>query len=135
MLRAGRVVATCTGSARESRPRTLVAWNADRSRVWLLTVDGRGSGAPVSRYGATYRQIAEVARALGASDAVMLDGGGSTTMALRGCDGRVRRVDAPPSAPQRPVPNGLVLIPHADAVPRGTAPARRPSAGPRSWSS
>jgi hypothetical protein len=32
-------------------------------------------------------------------------------MAMRGSNGSVRRVDAPPSAPQRPVPDGLVLIP------------------------
>ena len=41
----------------------------------------------------------------------MVDGGGSTTMALRGADGVVRRVDAPASAPQREVPDGLVLVP------------------------
>jgi hypothetical protein len=31
-------------------------------------------------------------------------------MALRGKDGRVRRVDAPAGTPQRPVPDGLVLV-------------------------
>jgi hypothetical protein len=109
MLRRGRVLASCSGASAESRPRTLVAWNAARTRVWLLTVDGRGKGVPVSRFGAPYRQVAELARTLGASDAVMLDGGGSTTMALWGSGG-VRRVDAPAWTPQRPVPNGLVLI-------------------------
>lgn len=110
MLRRGRVVASCSGSSVESRPRTLVAWNAARTRIWLITVDGRGQNAPVSRFGATYRQVAELARTLGASDAVMLDGGGSTTMALRSSGG-VRRIDAPVWTPQRPVPDGLVLIP------------------------
>ena len=111
MLRNGRDVAPCTWSGARSRPRTLVAWNARRTRLWLLALDGRGGGAPVSQYGGTYRQVTEVARALGATEAVMLDGGGSTTMALRGAGGAVRRVDAPQSAPQRPVPDGLVLIP------------------------
>jgi hypothetical protein len=110
VLRAGRVLVGCSGVGALSRPRTLVAWNAGRSRLWLVTVNGRGTAAPVSRYGATYRQLADAVRGLGATDAVMLDGGGSTTMALRGRDGRVRRVDAPAGTPQRPVPDGLVLV-------------------------
>jgi Phosphodiester glycosidase len=110
VLRAGRVLVGCSGVGALSRPRTLVAWNAGRTRLWFVTVDGRGSRSPVSRYGATYRQVADAVRSLGASDAVMLDGGGSTTMALRGDDGRVRRVDAPAGTPQRPVPDGLVFV-------------------------
>jgi exopolysaccharide biosynthesis protein len=110
VLRAGRVLVGCSGVGALSRPRTLVAWNAGRTRLWLVTVNGRGSASPVSRYGATYRQVADAVRSLGATDAVMVDGGGSTTMALRGGDGRVRRVDAPAGTPQRPVPDGLVLI-------------------------
>jgi Phosphodiester glycosidase len=111
MLHAGRVLVGCSGVGRISRPRTLVAWNASHTRLWLVTVNGRGGGSPVSRYGASYRQIADAVRALGAADAVMLDGGGSTTMALRGPNGQVRRVDAPSGTPQRPVPDGLLLIP------------------------
>jgi hypothetical protein len=111
MVRGGRDLAPCASSGARSRPRTVVAWNAAHTRLWLLALDGRGGDVPVSRYGGTYRQVAELARALGASDAVMLDGGGSTTMAVRGAAGAVRRVDAPASAPQRPVPDGLVLIP------------------------
>jgi hypothetical protein len=108
MVRHGRVLAACAGVAVLSRPRTLLAWNADRSRLWFVTVDGRGS--PVFRYGASYRQVADAVRALGATEAVMLDGGGSTTMAIRAGSGRVHRADAPPGTPQRPVPDALVLI-------------------------
>jgi hypothetical protein len=110
MMRGGRDLARCDGPASVSRPRTLVAWDAARTRLWLVTVDGRGWDAPVSRYGLSYRQATEVVRALGATEAVMVDGGGSTTMALRGSGG-VRRVDATENAPQRQVPDGLVLIP------------------------
>ena len=53
--------------------------------------------------------VVEVAEALGAADAVMLDGGGSSTMAVRTGRG-VLRVDAPAGAPQRPVPNAVVLV-------------------------
>ena len=109
LLRGGHVLAPCSGTGARSRPRTMVAWDAARRRVWLLVVTGSGPGSAVSRYGATYRQIAQVARALGASDAVMLDGGGSSTMAVR-TGRRVARVDAPAGAPQRPVPDAVVLV-------------------------
>src|SRR4051794_19576565 len=42
VLRAGRVVVGCEGVGTLSRPRTLVAWNAGRTRLWLVTVNGRG---------------------------------------------------------------------------------------------
>ncbi len=84
----------------------MIAWDARRTRVWLIVVTGRGT---TSRYGLTYRQVTEVARTLGASEAVMVDGGGSSTMAVR-AGRRVQRVDAPARAPQRPVPDALVLV-------------------------
>jgi hypothetical protein len=109
LLRDGRNLASCTASAVRSRPRTMIAWDAGRTRLWLLVVAARGHGVPVSRYGLTYRQVTELARSLGAAEAVMVDGGGSSTMAVR--SGRfVHRVDAPPDAPQRPVPDALVLV-------------------------
>ena len=109
LLRDGRNLASCSASAAQSRPRTMVAWDAGRTRLWLLVVAARGRGVPVSRYGLTYRQMTEVARSLGAAEAVMVDGGGSSTMAVR-AGRRVRRVDAPADAPQRPVPDALVLV-------------------------
>jgi hypothetical protein len=109
LLRGGRNLASCAGTALQSRPRTMIAWDARRTRVWLLVVSARARGVPVSRYGLTYRQVTEVARTLGASEAVMVDGGGSSTMAVR-AGRRVHRVDAPADAPQRPVPDALVLV-------------------------
>jgi exopolysaccharide biosynthesis protein len=108
-MRGGRDLAPCVRSAVQSRPRTMIAWNAARTQLWLIVVGGRARGVPVSRYGLSYRQVTEVARSLGASEAVMVDGGGSSTMAVRA--GReVQRVDAPAEAPQRPVPDALVLV-------------------------
>ena len=109
LMSGGRDLAPCAGSALQSRPRTMIAWNAGRTQVWLVVVGGRARGVPVSRYGLTYRQVTEVARSLGASEAVMVDGGGSSTMAVR-VGGKVHRVDAPADAPQRPVPDALVLV-------------------------
>ena len=108
LLRAGHNLAPCAGSAIQSRPRTMIAWNAARTRLWLLVVTG-GPRRSVSRYGLTYREVTEVARSLGAAEAVMVDGGGSSTMAVR-AGRRVHRVDAPAQAPQRPVPDALVLV-------------------------
>ena len=137
MLRGGRVLLGCPGSAALSRPRTLIAWNADRTRLWLVTVDGRAGprrpGLPVRAHLPAGR--GRCARSLGATEAVMLDGGGSTTMAVEaptaGCTGSTR----PPAHPQRPVPDGScssargpATALHLDAsAPR----ARRPvAAGP-----
>jgi Phosphodiester glycosidase/SPOR domain len=60
-------------------PRTLAgvtAWG----RLLLVTIDGRGPGYSV---GASFAESARVMRALGAYDAVNLDGGGSTGMTVR----------------------------------------------------
>jgi exopolysaccharide biosynthesis protein len=108
-MRGGHNLAPCVGTAVQSRPRTMIAWDAGRTRVWLIVASGRVRGVPVARYGLTYRQVTEVARSLGASEAVMVDGGGSSTMAVR-AGRKAHRVDAPADAPQRPVPDALVLV-------------------------
>jgi hypothetical protein len=103
----GRTVARCDGAGTRSRARTLVGWNA-AGRVWLLAVDSGGASVPVGGPGLTYYETAELARRLGATEAVLVDGGGSTT--LVGVVGRVTRLDAPDRVPQRPVPNGFALV-------------------------
>ncbi|WP_143447837.1 phosphodiester glycosidase family protein [Kineosporia sp. R_H_3] len=89
------------------RPRTMVAWDRRSGAVWLVTVSG-GTGS--WRYGvfvgASHHQMAAVARGLGATDAVLLDGGGSTTMVLRTASGALRRVDGP-FVTQRELPDIL----------------------------
>lgn len=65
--------------ANEIAPRTAVATNADGSEVYLITVDGRSS---VSR-GMKLPEFANYLVSIGAYNALNLDGGGSTTMALR----------------------------------------------------
>lgn len=57
-------------------PRTLVATNQDRSKAWVVVVDGRQS----SSLGMSFPEMAEMLLDLGAWDAVNLDGGGSSTM-------------------------------------------------------
>ncbi|WP_088289602.1 phosphodiester glycosidase family protein [Kineosporia sp. A_224] len=91
------------------RPRTMVAWDRRTGAVWLVTVSG-GTGS--WRYGvfvgASHHQMAAVARGLRATDAVLLDGGGSTTMVLRTASGALRRVDGP-FVTQRELPDILAI--------------------------
>lgn len=60
-------------------PRTAVA-TTDNNRLLLLTVDGRS----FQGYGMTIPETAELLDSLGANFALNLDGGGSTTMWIRG---------------------------------------------------
>ncbi|MGH7482383.1 MAG: phosphodiester glycosidase family protein [Longimicrobiales bacterium] len=84
-------------------PRTAIGF-ADRGRrAWLVVVDGRQ--APYSA-GMTLLELAELMRDLGAEQALNLDGGGSTTMVVRG-DVANRPSD---EAGERPVGNALAVV-------------------------
>jgi exopolysaccharide biosynthesis protein len=61
-------------------PRTMAGVTRD-GRLLLVAVDGR---APGYSAGLSFAEEAAVMRALGARGAVNLDGGGSTTMTVRG---------------------------------------------------
>jgi hypothetical protein len=61
-------------------PRTMAAVTG-RGDLLLVTVDGRAPGYSI---GMSFREQARVMRVLGARAAINLDGGGSTTMAVRG---------------------------------------------------
>ncbi len=92
---------------RGPNPRTAVGVRDGGRRVLLVTVDGRRPGVAA---GTTVRETAELLRALGARDAINLDGGGSTTMVVRGPDGALRIVNTPSdSAGERPVGNALLV--------------------------
>ena len=67
-------------------PRTAIGISPDRRTAWLVVVDGR----QVMSGGATLPEMTEIFRRLGASDALNLDGGGSSTMVLE--DGAGLRV-------------------------------------------
>ena len=84
-------------------PRTIAGVTHD-GRLLLVAVDGR---APGYSAGLDFEEEAAVMRALGARDAVNLDGGGSTTMTIRG------NVVTRPSdvTGERPIGDALVLQP------------------------
>lgn len=79
--------------AERRHPRTAVGLRDDK--VFLVAVDGRQPGHSV---GMSLRELAEQMVALGCTEAMNLDGGGSTTLWVRGqvlnrpSDGRERRV-------------------------------------------
>ncbi len=68
------------GHVFDRHPRTAIG-RSDGGHVLLVTVDGRRPGWST---GLTMRELAEVMVALGADDAVNLDGGGATTMTIDG---------------------------------------------------
>jgi hypothetical protein len=83
----------------EANPRTMLAW--DSSRTWLVAADGRERGGA----GLTVDGVVDLARDLGATNAVMLDGGGSTTFDVGG-----HIVNHPSDGRQRPVSNALAIV-------------------------
>ncbi len=79
------------GGGGESYPRTALAADAERGLVYLVVVDGKQPGYSE---GLLLAELAELLVDLGATHAVELDGGGSSTMVL-GTDDGVRRLSRP----------------------------------------
>ena len=82
-------------------PRTIAGVTGD-GRLLLITVDGRAPGHSV---GFSFLESARVMRALGAVDALNLDGGGSTTMTV-GDDLVTRPSD---TTGERPIADAILL--------------------------
>lgn len=107
LLRDGRVVITAEeegigGAFITTRhPRTAVGLTR-RGELLLVTVDGR---QPSLSRGAALNELAWIMMSYGAWDAINLDGGGSTAMAVR--DGIV---NSPSGGAERPVANMLLVF-------------------------
>ena len=96
-------VAARPSFAAARHPRTAVAWDEANGWLWLLVVDGRQ--APHSD-GMTLPELTDLIAALGAGEALNLDGGGSTVMVVGG-----ETVNRPSDLTgERPVVNGLALV-------------------------
>jgi exopolysaccharide biosynthesis protein len=81
-------------------PRTMIG--EDGTSIWLITVDGR---QPWLSLGMTFTELQGLARRLGLRSALNLDGGGSTTMVVRGVI-----VNSPSDAAgPRPVSDAIVV--------------------------
>jgi hypothetical protein len=71
--------------------RSAAGLSAGGETLYLLVIDGRRPGSA----GATETELGVILRRLGASGGINFDGGGSTALALRYPDGRVRAVNTP----------------------------------------
>ena len=88
LLRDGSIVAP---TANETlHPRTAVGLSGDQRTLYLFTVDGRNTGHSL---GVTRPELADFMRMFGATDAINLDGGGSTTLVF--ADPAARVVNVP----------------------------------------
>ncbi len=91
------------GSGVESNnqdPRSAIGYTAD-GKLILMVVDGRGSGR-----GATLPEMAKLMIDLGAVEAMNLDGGGSSTMAI----GQTV-INKPSDGVERKIPTALAIMP------------------------
>jgi hypothetical protein len=116
LLRDGTITATddCASYFCDRNPRTGVGIMAD-GRLLLVTVDGR---RPDYSVGMTPVQFAKLFRYLGATRALNLDGGGSTTMVVKG------NIVNRPSDPggERAVSSAVLVLPGADVTEREPLP-------------
>lgn len=85
-------------------PRSAIAIDHTRRRLFLVVIDGRQESYSA---GMSLPELAGLMAAIGAEDALNLDGGGSTALALRG-----RIVNRPSDRTgERPVGNAVLLFP------------------------
>ena len=91
------------GFTTDRHPRTMVGVGAKGS-IWLVTVDGRN---PAISLGMSFAELQRLAERVGLRDALNLDGGGSTTMVVRG---EVVNHPSDPTGPRK-VSDGLLVHP------------------------
>jgi hypothetical protein len=108
------ITAYCTPSHEDIRPRNAMGWN-ENGDVWFAntTMGVRNSADVFNRFrlgGSTVHQLAKWLKEMGATQAIMLDGGGSTTMLVQTPDSDYKRVDLPPSEWVRAVPQGITMV-------------------------
>jgi hypothetical protein len=106
-----KVVLTCNPTEEQIRPRSVIAWNT-KGQIWFITstsgINMIDNGFRVG--GSTAHQLAEIAQQLGATDAVRVDGGGSTTMIIK-LKNALQRLDLPAESWYRPIPVGIAIVP------------------------
>jgi exopolysaccharide biosynthesis protein len=95
-------------------PRTAIGITRDK-KYMLVTIDGRQPGYSV---GATLSELAHTLRELGNVEALNLDGGGSTTMWLRG-----KVLGSPSEGRERPVSTALLVVPRREPPVAAAAPS------------
>lgn len=93
------VLGTCTAAVCSRNPRTAIGLTAD-GRIVIVVVDGRQSGS----VGMSLGELANFFQRLGAESAMNMDGGGSSSMAVKG-----DVVNLPSDGFERSVTNALLV--------------------------
>ncbi|GAA2071874.1 phosphodiester glycosidase family protein [Actinomadura alba] len=108
LVRDGRAIDFPPSTGNDAlKPRTAIGWRDGGRRLLLVTVDGSASFSP----GLSFDDTAKLMARLGATEAFMLDGGGSSELvARRTGDSGVSVVNTPSDGGERPVPNGVGLF-------------------------
>jgi MYXO-CTERM domain-containing protein len=89
-----------TGLCTARHPRTAVGLSADKTKLYMVVVDGRAT----ARIGMTCAELGDLMKELGAHDALNLDGGGSSAMFVGGAI-----VNNPSDGSERTVANHLAI--------------------------
>ena len=87
------------GKGEPRHPRSAIGWND--AFFYLVVVDGRQANS----VGMTFPELAALMAELGCTEALNLDGGGSSTMWVSG-----RIVNSPSGGAERALANALVLV-------------------------
>jgi hypothetical protein len=112
IVKEGQVDVGPRGDGVDRHPRTAAGINADSTRFYMVTVDGRQSASA----GMTLAELADFMVRIGIDRAMNLDGGGSTTLIIHG------EVENLLLGDQRAVANGLAVV---SAAPFGEIAAVR----------
>ncbi len=112
IVRAGRLTAEARDTvafATTRHPRTAAGIADGGRRLVLVAVDGRREGWSA---GMRLDELGRLMLALGADDAINLDGGGSTTLVVRDPVGDTLRIGNRPSdkGGERPVGDALAIV-------------------------
>lgn len=95
-------------SVRVVHPRTAVGFDHSGSWLLLMVVDGR---QPLYSEGVSLYELAVLFRERGCTQAVNLDGGGSSIMLIQDENGKVRTMNRPSDTKHRPIPVMLGIRP------------------------
>jgi hypothetical protein len=115
LVRSGQAyVAPRPASATETHPRSAIGLTAD-GRVVMATVDGR---RPDESLGITLDELADLMLSRGAVEAINLDGGGSTTLAVRlPGEASATVANSPSDGRERSVTNSIQVVSSAPTGP------------------
>jgi hypothetical protein len=91
LLRGGEAYKNGDDEGKRPYPRTAVAIDRAGRKLWLLIADGKQPGYS---HGASLPELTALAQELGATDAINLDGGGSTTVVAE-VNGGAKVLNAP----------------------------------------